>query len=533
MRLSWPATLTGAHALALAGVIALALVFRVHDLTGLPTGLHGDEAATGLDARRILDEGWIGPYTIMAAGQPTGPLYLYAIPVGLFGSDVLSLRIVPAVLGSLTVGLLYVTTARSYGRVAGLFAAVLLAGMQWHIHYSRIAYPLIAWPLLAVGLVAALSAAVQSTRWSTWVLAGALCGGGIYLYNAHVGLIAICFLFLLGWLVAHRYQPLLPDLGRVGLFVLAMFIVAIPMIDYARDHQDFYFAHFERDALTNTPEWAAQENIADKAGLIRERYVDYWRKVVSRPAPDGLDGMGTSPVLSRGLFFVAFAGVPMALWRRPHLAVLALLVVLLMPFASVMTVDAFARRTLVMAPFVALFGGVALAELVRLGSGGARRWTLAWGGRRWQPRVSATVASAGAVLICASIIWAESTAYFSTFRAHSVNRWTYGHEFVEAIEFMRDEPSGTQFYFYSNRWPTNHETRRFLAPDISVVDRSSEHGEFTTDLSEEQPTTFVLLGTYRPLLADLQGRYPGGSTTIEGPLNDPWFIAYSPPPPAR
>ena len=62
-------------------VAALTLVaafLRVYNLTGLPEGLHGDEAVTGLDALRVMREGWIGPYVGSALGQPTGPLYFTA-----------------------------------------------------------------------------------------------------------------------------------------------------------------------------------------------------------------------------------------------------------------------------------------------------------------------------------------------------------------------------------------------------------------------------------------------------------------------
>ena len=56
----------------------VAAFLRVYRLAELPPGLHGDEALTGLDALRILDEGWIGPYVGSALGQPTGPLYFTA-----------------------------------------------------------------------------------------------------------------------------------------------------------------------------------------------------------------------------------------------------------------------------------------------------------------------------------------------------------------------------------------------------------------------------------------------------------------------
>src|ERR1700674_215736 len=60
-------------------ITLLAAVLRIWRLGTVPLGLHGDEAWTGLDARRVLREGWIGAYVPSAVGQPTGPLYFTAL----------------------------------------------------------------------------------------------------------------------------------------------------------------------------------------------------------------------------------------------------------------------------------------------------------------------------------------------------------------------------------------------------------------------------------------------------------------------
>ena len=102
-----------------------ALVLRFYDLPYSPNGMHGDEAVAGLEAQRIVDDGEIGPYSPPAAGQPAGPLYLFAIPVAILGHTLLAVRFVPAVIGSLTIPLLYVVARRSLGlrnrRLSGVF----------------------------------------------------------------------------------------------------------------------------------------------------------------------------------------------------------------------------------------------------------------------------------------------------------------------------------------------------------------------------------------------------------------------------
>src|SRR4028119_1110601 len=88
-------------------VVALATFLRFYKLSDLPLGLHGDEAVSGLEARRILQQGSIGPYSHLALGQPSGPLYLFTIPLKLFGNTIFALRALTALVGTCTVLLLY------------------------------------------------------------------------------------------------------------------------------------------------------------------------------------------------------------------------------------------------------------------------------------------------------------------------------------------------------------------------------------------------------------------------------------------
>lgn len=73
-------------------LLVLAAIPRILFLANIPSGLHGDEAWTGLDARRILSTGIIEPYVGSALGQPTGPLYFTALIFKLFGDSIFWLR---------------------------------------------------------------------------------------------------------------------------------------------------------------------------------------------------------------------------------------------------------------------------------------------------------------------------------------------------------------------------------------------------------------------------------------------------------
>ena len=126
-------------ALALA-ITVLAAVLRLWRLGTIPLGLHGDEAWTGLDAERVLDEGWIGPYLVSALGQPIGPVYWAAAVFAVLPDTTLVLRASMAFFGIATIPLSYVTFRLMFDRTVAVFAALLLAFMMWHLHLSRTAF---------------------------------------------------------------------------------------------------------------------------------------------------------------------------------------------------------------------------------------------------------------------------------------------------------------------------------------------------------------------------------------------------------
>ena len=116
-------------------ILGVALALRLPDLGGIPAFVHGDEAAIGLEGRRILDGG-----SVFEFGWYGVPSLSYAIASGtlwLFGNDLTGLRAASVIEGTLAVLLLYLIVRRLFGRRPALFAAFLLAIPQWDIDYSR------------------------------------------------------------------------------------------------------------------------------------------------------------------------------------------------------------------------------------------------------------------------------------------------------------------------------------------------------------------------------------------------------------
>src|SRR5829696_550686 len=346
------------QATAMLVTVAVAAVFRLQDLSSIPYGISGDEAIFGLEGRRILEEGPIGPYSPFAAGQPSGTLYLASFSTWMFGSTIFAIRLVPAVAGILTVGALFAYGRRNFGVGTAVLAAAILALSSWHIGISRLAVPLAAWPLVGLLTAGALCEALRPRRprasrsvpWVWWAAAGAFAGLGVYVYDANNFFVVVLALFLAGVAVV-RHRALRPLLAGVAVMAVAFLVVAAAMIRYVADNPDGYLGHTRYASIFNKPQWTSLHGVGQKTEFLARRYVEYWDRLCCHPEID-IDGTGLAPPARP--FFLALVGCGMllGLWRRrgPPVA-LGVTLVLVMPIANVVSEGGAARRTFVVLPF--------------------------------------------------------------------------------------------------------------------------------------------------------------------------------------
>jgi 4-amino-4-deoxy-L-arabinose transferase-like glycosyltransferase len=124
--------------------------------------LNYDEAYYAVDALHVLQ----GQHAIFFPGNNGHePLYIYleAGMFKLFGVSAVTVRVLSALLGIATVLAVFWAGAEIFwhdpapGRATGLLSALALAGLYWHISYSRGGLRVISFPLfetLAMGAVA-------------------------------------------------------------------------------------------------------------------------------------------------------------------------------------------------------------------------------------------------------------------------------------------------------------------------------------------------------------------------------------------
>lgn len=200
---------------------------RFWNLGRIPAGLHGDEAWTGLDARRVLSQGWIGPYVGSALGQPTGPVYAVA---GLFlflPDEVATIRLAMAIFGVLGIAFTYLAIREYEGPVAAGFAALLLTGSVWHLHASRIGMMFVSCSTALMAGVWLQAVAILRGTVASFALAGLVAGLGVYSYNAYPAAIPLYAVpFAYAWARSRGSAERGGVLRGVGVFAVAALAAA-------------------------------------------------------------------------------------------------------------------------------------------------------------------------------------------------------------------------------------------------------------------------------------------------------------------
>jgi hypothetical protein len=413
-----------------------------------------------------------------------------------------------------------------------LFLPVLAAATLWMAARAALTRPLRRAPIIAMAITVALvglPALVSPVRDAVAPI----------VLNLGVILLAALIAAVLGLGVWLRPRPWSPwtMLSAIAALWLAAFVVAAPMLRYIDNNTDFYRAHQKSVGLVYKDQWKQADGLGEKAEILWERAKEWERGLINGGRPDLGDGLATSraaadgrhPVVDPIVFVLVVIGLGVAAWnwKRAEYALL-LFAVLIIPWAALLTVgDGLFRRTIGLAPIVAVLAAFPLAWL----------WE-----RIWRRRDDAAVyAYACLVLLVPVFVGARTTyQFFGPVQDTPEIAYIFPYQLDAASHYMDDLPEDTHILFWSNRWSFNYETRRFLAPDATGEDRSiefrlppagvereefkSEPIDYGADTSRN--VAFIFLGTYLQHASEVERRYPGGEVTEIKRGNEVLFHAY-------
>jgi len=125
-------------------ILALTTFLHFYRFGQIPGGVEEDETSAAYDAYSLLTHGtdrWGNPFPVYlpswGSGQNALLSYLNIPFIKLFGLNVFAIRLLPAILGVLTVLVLYQLMHKVSDTRTGLIAAFLLSITPWHIMISR------------------------------------------------------------------------------------------------------------------------------------------------------------------------------------------------------------------------------------------------------------------------------------------------------------------------------------------------------------------------------------------------------------
>ncbi len=212
-------------------VLACGVFMRCYGLDYFYGAVEQDEGQYGSEALRILQGerpnlfGSVWLFNLTAVFT-----YLMAGSMRLFGEDVVGLRLVPALMGSLSLVFVYLLVRRGWGAPAALAATSLVAVAPHHLFSSRIAIrDMVVLLLFIPAVLYFLYRALLWRRPFEYALAGVSLGVGLWLdYNNKAMILVLIigavfvywFLTQKGW---HR------EYLKIGLFCLGVVVVLLPV----------------------------------------------------------------------------------------------------------------------------------------------------------------------------------------------------------------------------------------------------------------------------------------------------------------
>ena len=408
-------------------IVMLASAVRVAGLRDLPPGLFCDEAGNGYNSYLLLTTGRdenheLLPLYVWSFGVSyKNPVFIYAatLPIALFGLNEFSVRLTAALFGILAVFGIGLLGRRVFGDAGGLIAALLLAVVPWHVHFSRIAFELIAFPAVFLFAFAALVAGLNG-RPRCLLAAGPLFALCLYTYGPAKMFVP---LFLVGAVVV--YARRLWALRRwTATALLLAALTAVPVMIFDINHRDRSGQYFSRTTTLNSA-----QSVAINAQRVWDQYARFFSQSFLLDHGDPLvrhavPGFGELywcmvPLLALGVLW--------CLWPRHPEGKLFLWWLVLYPLAPALMNEApsASRGIIGVAGFCLVAAAGATAVLATL------RRLVPW------PRVALAlqlIAVAGLLVALGREAWRYARAYTTTYPAMAAADFQYGYR--EAIDFM-------------------------------------------------------------------------------------------------
>jgi hypothetical protein len=444
-------------------IVLIALLLRAVALDDFPRTLGGDDGAAALRAREVL-QGEIGsPFgaaSISGGRYPTLYFFGMAGVMRVFGDDVIGARMFSALVGTGAVAALYLLGRQWFSAGVGLVAAAILAGLPYHLFWSRNPLNNVGDTLAVILILLFATRAFATGRPSAYALAGVSLGLGQYGYqSARLMFGVVAMLVLREWLLDPRW--LKRNWSNLLILIGGLGVSYFPQLAYYLGHPDDLFGRytgvsiFHSGWLEREIERTGRPAVEIIAELIRRAFLVFTHE---SPRVHFDPGRPLFDPLSSLLFGFGVLYSALNIRRRPHAVLLFTLAAFLVGLALTENAPNSARAVATGPLGVML---VALG-LVQIG------------------RVSAPLLRQGSVILVAT-----TTAFIFAYGAHFFffqYAATYDRGAAPITElgyYMRQFPGGTRFIFVAlpRLSCTTHPSLKYLAPSWVCLDAPGPGGD--------------------------------------------------------
>jgi len=228
-------------------ILFFAFFFRFYKLSLIPPGLYPDVAINGNEAFFSLKNKDFKVFYPENYGREGLMMWLIALSFKIFGISILSIKIVPATIGFLTVLGLYLLTKeifspnQNFSEKVALFSTFFLAVSFWHTNFSRIGFRAILLPFTLVFSFYFLFKAFRKKSIFNIISAGIFFGLGFYTYTSfRVAILILLPIFIFFWLFYKKEREQKKFFSFFFVFLFITFFVALPIgLYFLKNPQDF------------------------------------------------------------------------------------------------------------------------------------------------------------------------------------------------------------------------------------------------------------------------------------------------------
>jgi 4-amino-4-deoxy-L-arabinose transferase-like glycosyltransferase len=442
----------------LTAIVVLAFFLRAYRVTETPPSLNWDEASIGYNAFSILKTGgdeWgtHPPFIFKAFGDYKLPLYIYltVLPVALLGLNVIAVRIVSILAGTLAVLITYFLAKELFPRSKsiGIISSFLMAICPWHFFISR---PGLEANLALTFILAGALFIVKSAKDNRYLLLSSVFFSlSLHTYNtARVFVPLFILVFFLINLAKFKLNRFLCVSGALFLIsfglVVYQFITGSGLARYDKlailSPSAVYTLGQQRATsdypplisklIYNRPVYFVKEFGKNYSSYFTPQFFYQSSGSQTQFAIPGENLFGL-PVLLTGII-----GVYFLIRKKSKSGLLILSWLLLSPVAAALTDSPpQALRPNPMIPAVILLAGYALSEF---------------------PKILKTI-----LLIIFALSFAlYLNTYFSSYRVNYSPSWQYGYQ--EVVEYIKNNQSKYNHVIFTKKYGEPHIFYAFFLP---------------------------------------------------------------------